>query len=368
MLSKADDFPIHQTPEPIAHAGSDRNFYDRYFFNGYSPDGDVFFAVAMGIYPNLNIIDASFCVVIDGVQHNLRASRHLNMERMDTRVGPIAVEVEAPLERLRVRVDSPAHGILANILFHARALPVEEPRFIRRAGPRIVMDYTRLTQNGSYEGEIRISGRTKKLSREAHLGTRDRSWGIRPVGAADSQPPAPAAAPQFFWLWAPCNFADRFSLYHLNADAFGSAWNTAGVVGALGKTEAVHMQACRSSLVLKKGTRHAQSASIDLVTPGGGAINITMTPKWNFYMSGLGYLHPEWGHGHNKGPEAVGYDTHDLSKVDETQFPFLHVQAFSSVVLTDERGERHAGAGVLEQLILGPYAPLNLSGILDGAP
>ena len=38
MLTKADDFPIHQTPEPIAYAGTDRNFYDRYFFNGYQPD------------------------------------------------------------------------------------------------------------------------------------------------------------------------------------------------------------------------------------------------------------------------------------------------------------------------------------------
>ena len=35
-LSKGDDYPIHQTPEPIAYAGTDRNFYDRYFFNGYS--------------------------------------------------------------------------------------------------------------------------------------------------------------------------------------------------------------------------------------------------------------------------------------------------------------------------------------------
>ena len=44
MLTKGDDYPIHQTPEPIAYAGSDRNFYDRYFFNGYSPDGRDFYA------------------------------------------------------------------------------------------------------------------------------------------------------------------------------------------------------------------------------------------------------------------------------------------------------------------------------------
>ena len=37
-LTKGDDFPIHQTAEPVAYSGTDRNFYDRYFFNGYHPE------------------------------------------------------------------------------------------------------------------------------------------------------------------------------------------------------------------------------------------------------------------------------------------------------------------------------------------
>ena len=36
MLTKGDDFPIHQLPVPISEVGTERNFYDRYFFNGYS--------------------------------------------------------------------------------------------------------------------------------------------------------------------------------------------------------------------------------------------------------------------------------------------------------------------------------------------
>ena len=51
MLTNGDDYPIHQTPEPVAFAGSDRNFYDRYFFNGYSADGALFFAAALGVQP-----------------------------------------------------------------------------------------------------------------------------------------------------------------------------------------------------------------------------------------------------------------------------------------------------------------------------
>ena len=50
------------------------------------------------------------------------------------------------------------------------------------------MDYTRLTQNGNWQGWIEFRGRKITVTPELWLGTRDRSWGIRPVGAADTQP------------------------------------------------------------------------------------------------------------------------------------------------------------------------------------
>ena len=97
MLTAGDEYPIHQTPEPVAYSGSDRNFYDRYFFNGYNGDGSVFFAAAMGVYPHLNVMDGAVSILKDGVQHSVFLSRPLNMERMDTRVGGLSVEVLEPL-------------------------------------------------------------------------------------------------------------------------------------------------------------------------------------------------------------------------------------------------------------------------------
>ncbi len=53
MLNKLDDFPIHQTPEPIAvPATSDRNVYDRTWFKGYANDGSYYFGIGMAIYPH----------------------------------------------------------------------------------------------------------------------------------------------------------------------------------------------------------------------------------------------------------------------------------------------------------------------------
>ena len=366
MLTRADDYPVHQTPEPIAYAGTDRNFYDRYFFNGYSPDGSVFFAAALGVYPALNIMDGSFCVVVDGVQHNLRTSRIMHMERMATRVGPLGVDVVEPLRSLRVTVDRNEHGIAADIVFHSRADAVEEPRFTYRSGPRTIMDYTRLTQNGAYEGWIEVKGKRIEVTK-AFLGTRDRSWGVRPVGATDSQPVAPQAVPQFYWLWAPMNFADHFTLFHDNADATGRSWNRHGVIGALGGGEIQHFSACTAEVAYKSGTRHAKSATVTMTADGGGSYRLEIEPQWNFYMSGLGYTHPEWGHGRNHGELAVSYDVIETAKVNEAEFLHLHVQAFSRVVLTGPDGLRHEGRGVLEQLIIGPHKPSGFKSLLDGA-
>ena len=57
-LSRFDDYPIHQTPEPVAvPSTSDRNFYDRYWFNGYDRDGEFYFGVGLGFYPHRGIVD-----------------------------------------------------------------------------------------------------------------------------------------------------------------------------------------------------------------------------------------------------------------------------------------------------------------------
>ena len=46
MITPFDDFPIHQTGDPIVQTVSaDPNHYDRYFFNGCDRDG-AFLSVA----------------------------------------------------------------------------------------------------------------------------------------------------------------------------------------------------------------------------------------------------------------------------------------------------------------------------------
>jgi hypothetical protein len=360
MLTKGDDYPIHQTAEPIAFSGTDRNFYDRYFFNGYRRDGTGFFALAFGVYPHLNVADAHFCFVHNGVQHCLHASRLLAMERMDLSVGPISIEIIEPLKILRLTVT--AHdGISADLTFTGRAFPVEEPRFTRRIGPRTFMDYTRMTQNGHWQGWIEIDGVRHDV--DDSIGTRDRSWGIRPIGAPDPQPAAPPVPPQFFWLWSPVNF-DTFSLfYHINADANGAAWNTRAVLCHDGASaqDMLASEDARMDMTLKSGTRHALSATLDVK----GGINATahFEPVTTFLMRGLGYGHPDWGHGGWKGALAIERENIDLSAITPGRPDHLHIQAISRVTLQRD-GQTHHGVGILEQFIIGPYAPLGLTSLV----
>jgi len=361
MLTTGDHFPIHQTPEPIAYSGTDRNFYDRYFFNGYAPDGSEFFAVAFGVYPHLNIVDAHFSVIRGGVQHCLHASRVLHMERLDISCGPISIEVLEPLQKLKVTV-APSNGFAAELVFEGRSFPIEEPRFVRRIGPRAFMDYTRLTQNCRITGWIEVDGVRKEVA-PGSVGTRDRSWGVRPVGAPDPQPTVPETVGGFFWQWTPLNFADRSVYFHINADPDGVPWNTRAVVAPDGaghdgfyETEAAKME----EVNIVAGTRHASTGTLNIPLKQGSA-KVVFEPRTTFFMRGIGYTHPHWRHGGYKGELVVEREDIELASVNLASPENWHIQAISKVTLSLPGEAPQVGTGVFEQLIMGPYQPYAIS-------
>ena len=372
MLTHFDDYPIHQTPEPVAHtATGDRNFYDRYFFNGYDREGSLFFAVALGLYPNRRVMDASVSVVQDGVQLSIHASRLAPSERGELAVGPISVEVEEPMRRLRVRVAENEGGISGDLLFHARTCAVEEPRFRRLAFGRAVMDSTRFTQFGSWEGSLEVEGTKLRLDRDRILGSRDRSWGIRPVGERETGAPGPL--PQYFWLWAPLHFDDLCTHFDVNEEESGARWHAFGAVlpalapeapaSAVLPGSAQEMDRVSHRIGWETGTRRARYARI-VLDPGRGSAEhaISLEPIVTFQMLGLGYLHPTCGHGMWKGERFFEAERWKLAECAPLDPRHLHVQQLCRARL----GER-TGVGVLEQLVIGPHAPSGFGGLLDGA-
>jgi hypothetical protein len=375
MIHPFDDYPLHQTPQPISHVATDSpNAYDRYFFNGFpvaGPDGaDVFFAVALGVYANRQVMDGAFSVVRSATQHNVRASRACPADRAQTTVGPLTVEVIEPMRVHRITLDA-RHGIAADLTMTAMSPVVEEPRFVHSSGSRLVFDYTRITQFGRWDGWIEIDGERIEIggdSGEDCVGVRDRSWGIRPVG---ERPPGPASAPQFFWIWAPTVFADACTHVALNHDGEGRPWHQSGaVVPVLAAGEPTldpgrvqRATAASVDIAWQPGSRWAERVTSHLGVWNGEPIDVTYEPFRRFQMSGIGYQHPVWGHGRWVGVDESIRDHIELDAVNPLDPTTIHIQALALA----RWGER-TGVGVVEQFVIGPHPPTGLTGILDGAP
>ncbi|HEY3683104.1 MAG TPA: hypothetical protein VGL93_08695 [Streptosporangiaceae bacterium] len=368
MLTPFDDYPVHQTSDPVAEPGTgDRNYYDRYFFNGYDRTGEFFFAVALGVYPNRRVIDASFSVVHAGTQRSVHASGRAPIDRAVTVCGPISVEVTEPLRRLRVRVDAPEQGLTADLAFAARTPAVQEPRTIMRSGVTVTGDYTRLTQWGDWRGTLTTGDTTLTCAPDAVPGTRDRSWGVRAVG----EPPggAPAAEPsQFFWLWAPLHFDDHCTHFALIDDARGrhryeSACRVPLLPDADERTEIDHVRSCDFAIDWAPGTRRARTAALHTTAWDGARTETRLTPLLTFQMRGIGYFNQEWGHGVWKGEHAVGGEEWKLADLDPARPDNVHVQ---QLVRAETAGA--TGIGVLEQLVVGPHAPSGFTAAFDPAP
>ena len=363
MLTKSDDFPIHQISSPISEVGAARNFYDRYFFNGYSKDGKIYFAAAMCVYPNLNIIDAAFTISFDGFQHNCRASRVLNEERLNTKVGSIDLTVIEPLEKIGLKVNDENAGISADIIFEGIFKMMQEPKMIMYNGPRLVMDTFRGVQHGKWKGEINLKGKIFNLQDLDIIGVRDRSWGVRPVGIADSQPVVPFEVPQFYWLWCPMQFKDSAVQIHFVDDENGRLINGNSVIQSKNKNDDEFLINLKKKVKYQRNSRRVKELFIFAEKDNGSEVEIKMTPKSKNFMCGIGYMHPEWGHGHYKGENETLYDFYDLSD-DPHDPPFLHIQSFCEVIFKND-GNNHNGFGILEELIIGPHKPSGLKDLFD---
>lgn len=372
MLTPYDDFPIHQTADPVAHpASGDPNHYDRYFFNGFTPDGSVFFAAAMGHYPNRGVVDAAFSVVSEEsggaggrVQRSVFASGRMPFDR-STRVGPFEVEVLEPLRRVRLAVAPNDHGLDCDLTFDARTAAVEEPRNTITSGARRIMDSTRMTQWGKWAGRITVAGQDQEFT---GFGVRDRSWGQRGVGAQLATNFEPQL-PQLFWMWAPLHFDDFCTHLALFEYADGRRWLEQGlIVPILDESEPTwgqdpgldHLSGVRYEVEWQPGTRQAARAALDFHSPHRGDGRIELEPLYPFRMRGIGYTHPTWSHGSIHGELEVGGEAIAVDDFPPLDPSSIHVQLVCRARMGDQ-----TGVGVLEQACFGEHQPTGLTGLLD---
>ncbi len=363
MLDPLDEYPIHQTPAPVTENDLGANAYDRYFFNGYD-DGSVFVGVALGIYPNRRVIDAAFCLMIDGVQHSVFASARMGQDRRRTAVGPITLGIDDPMRTMLITVDHPE--IAAELRFEARTPPIEEPRFRNMDLPIGSFDYTRYTQFGRWDGQARVGADDVQL--DGLLGCRDRSWGHRGGRGPDAAP----STPSFHWLWTPINLLDGAIHLDVNEYTDGRRWHHGGFRAPLLEPEGPPPWTCPVEtmasvdyrLVLEPGTRWAAEAELTFQPYRAEPFTVRLEPLARFQMSGIGYGHARFRHGTWRGEDVVDTERIRVADIDPTGIGNFHVQH----IVRAERSDGGApGIGVLELLIVGPHEPMGFSGLDDVA-
>ncbi|MDP6376587.1 MAG: hypothetical protein QF921_09240 [Pseudomonadales bacterium] len=374
MLNKLDDYPVHQTPEPLAQpATSDRNVYDRTWYNGYANDGSYYFGLGMAVYPHRQVQDAAFSVVrAGGLQHCFFGSRRAPDERTDMSVGPLRLEIIEPMRRTRVVLDDNDSPIACDLTYSARSAAIQEGRQTLWNGARRIMDATRFDQFGVWEGTIHTPEGDIAVDPAECRATKDRSWGMRGVGEAETGG-APGQPGGFFFLWAPLFWEDHISHAIFFDGQRGEALHREGLVAPLYAAEA-DIPGVEDGLVDRlatalhrveyhPATRLARYAEIDLIALDGAKRTVCLEPILRFQFKGLGYGHKKWRQGTWQGELVTGHESFDPAELDLLRPENIHVQQ----VVRAFDGSRN-GIGTLEQIVVGPYEPAGFTDWLEGAP
>jgi len=373
MITSFDDYCIHQTAEPIAQpAQSDRNFYDRYWFNGIDRESDYTFEIGLGLYPNRRVMDAHFSVSMGGRQVAFHASRRAPKERRETAVGPLVLEIVKPMRQVRVTLGPNEHGIECDLIFTATSVPHEEPPNVMRDDGHLIMHNSRFTQMGHWHGHCTVDGKRQSVDRA--YGTRDKSWGVRPVGEPQGGAPGLMnSEPGVYWVWCPINFGDVCTQFGTFEDRDGKPtqvsadlvplYDTIEKIPELVEPGLVHMQEVKHTLSWRKGTRQPSGGEFHFADKQGRRYDIEVEPTGLvFYMLGIGYNHAEWGHGCWKGELVTAREDWDLGAVNPLDYQFLH----NHQVIRARMGDR-TGIGTLETIVIGRHTPSGFKDFFDGA-
>jgi hypothetical protein len=229
-----------------------------------------------------------------------------------------------------------------------------------RSKGRVVFDTQRLAQTGRWSGALTVGGTEMEVTPGRCWGTRDRSWGVRPVGE-----PEPDGIRQGelvlggMWNYFPMQFEDHAIMYICHERDDGErplvqaerVWtDPERPVDELGPFEHEHH--------LVPGTRVIDRSVLRFPDAG---MEITCTPLLaNFVSIGTGYgIDADWRHGMYHGPEPLTQGL--VLSVDE-------VRGIAQYGIVDNVAEfsygGRVGYGLLEHGFFGPYRRY---GLLDGA-
>ncbi len=377
MAHPLDEYPIHQTPLSMAYVGtSDRDFYDRNIFHviphrdpGSDPANDMQLIAGFGLYPNLGVKDAYVCIRAADTQYVVRCSDAIDDDRMRMQVGPFRIEVIEPLHRVRVVCED--DHVAMDATWTAMTPVHDEAHHTMRTGAKTVLDASRFVGIGHWQGQASAGGQTWTFDDEHWTGTRDRSWGIRPVGEA--VPPGRSAAeipPKLHWFWIPMRFEDCSTVVIVQEEPSGFRTlndavrlETDGTVVQLGWP--------RVDVDYQSGTRLPNGARVHLTERDGSPVTLDIQVVGSMALHvGCGYGgDPDWGHGQWRGRNWVDRATYDLTDpAVARRIAWGVVDHLARTTMTAADGSTKIGYGIFEHGTIGRHDPSGFADLFSVAP
>lgn len=211
---------------------------------------------------------------------------------------------------------------------------------------RVTLQACRFAQVGSWQGWIDVDGERLEVDHDSSVASRDRSWGIRPVGEAEPAGRPDATFRGLWWLYLPLAFDDYQLFLILQEDPDGHRslydctrrWRD-------GRVE--QLDGVRATVEYLSGTRIPKGVHVEFMNRAGDRIRLDVESKL-FAPIAFGSRYggdSSWSHGSWKdGPfaERVSFDLSDPEVI--ARAPFSLIDHVGHAVCTESDGTTRQGS------------------------
>jgi hypothetical protein len=346
VLLRNDEYPFHQVTDTFAAvAGSDPSWNDGHYVCAADQAGTVAFTSNVRLYANNDVLDGFVCLRHAGKQYNVRLSRKLRPDMDHLGVGPLRLDIDEPLARVRLVLDRNDVGIRLDVTCHTANVPYMGPVEIRRLDGRLLSERATYEITGECEGWVEIGDTRVELHRDSASFFRNHSWGYQPPrgGPRPYGAPTPSKRVPGLRQWVLFHTPDHGGFFF--TDPSGRA--AAGRGAILRDDRIVPVVNIEHDLEFHEGGRRVRRGTFRLTDVEGAVRDYSFTDLGWVYCQGGGYFggfDDGLGQGVYRGESHVEGEVWDVSHpttlvdADGREFEFEHDWAENFTLLD------HAGA------------------------
>ena len=231
MLTRVDEFPVHQTTDTFAAVLSgDKHWNDGHYICLCDAGGNVQLVSTVRLYQNNDVLDGFVCIRHEGRQYNFRVSRRLRPTIDDYGAGPLRIELVEPMKAIRLVLEENDFGISCDVVCRSIGVPFHGPLSALRIDGRLIHERMTYEIAGHVEGWVQVDGKRFTLSPERDAFFRNHSWGFLPGRGGPRLHGAPATippGPRGLRNWVLYSMPDHSGFYEFIEDENGVKWSGA---------------------------------------------------------------------------------------------------------------------------------------------